>query len=67
MNNPIGEIDQKTLPCPFCGSRAMIENYIIEAAVFCTNTHCGAKVKAKHAPRHDTGIEEAIEKWERRV
>ena len=68
MIRKIGVIDRDDiLNCPFCGSPAIVINYIIEANVYCTDRMCGVSIKASHAPRHDTGIEEAIEKWNRRV
>jgi hypothetical protein len=43
----------------------VLENYIIEAAVYCAG--CFARTKASHAPTEDTGIAKAIAAWNTRA
>jgi len=67
MTRTIGQLDIHVKVCPFCGHDGVVVNFIMEAAVHCSNRECRATIKAQHAPRHDTGIEEVIEKWNRRI
>lgn len=61
----IGEVkDAKLKHCPFCGGRAMQENYVVEAAVYCTV--CQAKIVCRHAPKVDTGIKASADAWNSR-
>lgn len=51
-------------PCPFCGGKAVLENYVMEAAVFCSKCH--AKIVRRHSPREDIGVRESVTAWNRR-
>jgi hypothetical protein len=50
-------IENKLLPCPFCGGEAKLDEYCGRYNVFCTSEQCGW---------HDTAAE-AIEAWNKRV
>jgi hypothetical protein len=52
-------------PCPFCGGKAVLKNYIIEAAIYCDD--CPAKMMAGHNATEDTGIAEVTWRWNKRV
>lgn len=62
----VGLIEANLEPCPFCESPAVLENYVLEAVARCTASFCGASIKRKHAPREDTGIDQARQAWNRR-
>ena len=55
------------LPCPFCGSAPRLENYVVEAAVFCSNKKCGADITCKHGARDERGFEDCKKAWNRRA
>lgn len=43
----------------------MVENYVIEAAVWCPK--CRATITRKHRPSHDAGLPEVIVAWNTRA
>ena len=55
---------KKIEPCPFCGSEARGEQYITEAAIFCIDPKCGAKIICTAKKWKD--LEEATKRWNRR-
>lgn len=59
----MSEIELK--PCPFCGSKAAQQNYVVEAVVHCTS--CFAVIRRTHAPTVDTGIAASAEAWNARA
>jgi Lar family restriction alleviation protein len=52
-------------PCPFCGGEAEATNYVVEAAVSCTQ--CRASIVREHGQYDDTGCAKAIAAWNRRA
>lgn len=52
-------------PCPFCGCKAVAENYIIEAQVVCLG--CRVKIVRSHGAKDDNGLPESITAWNTRT
>jgi hypothetical protein len=50
--------------CPFCGNRADVGNYIVEACAKCVG--CGAAITRRHAAEWDSGVPAAIAAWNQR-
>ena len=54
-------------PCPFCGCKEIrAEQYIVEAAVFCDNKKCRARIISPQSVKINQ-LQEAIKKWNKRV
>lgn len=53
------------LPCPFCGSEAYTETYVVEAVAGCRG--CRIKAARGHSPYEDDGLEKAIAAWNTRT
>lgn len=58
-------MDEELKPCPFCGSKAAQQNYVVEAVVHCTS--CFVVIRRTHAPTVDTGIAASAEAWNARA
>lgn len=57
-------LPDRLLACPFCGSEAVAENFVVEACVRCLS--CKAQVVRQHGTYDDTGLPAAIAAWNRR-
>ena len=56
---------RELLPCPFCGGRAVFENLVIEAVIYCAR--CNARISKSHDALEDTGKGKVIAAWQARA
>jgi hypothetical protein len=64
MTAAMTTLPDRLLACPFCGSEAVAENFVVEACVRCLS--CKAQVVRQHGTYDDTGLPAAIAAWNRR-
>lgn len=59
----MSEIELKA--CPFCGGKAELRNYVVDASVHCTT--CFAVITRIHARDVDTGVDDSVSVWNTRA